>query len=131
MAVYVCVSMIDESTVAVDPVELTETADWSGIGDRGLCVSSTTSSSSSTSRQSGKSRNQIEPGAGSSQWSFIVNGGPFTFGGETYVAGALSGRKIVLVFAQLVDEISPRAGSEYSRLLRTISDFLGHAAGHS
>lgn len=128
MAVYVCVNMLDESTVVVDPVELTETANWSGIGDRGLCVSST---SSRAGRQSEKSRNQIEPGAETSQWSFIVNGGPFTFGGETYVAGALSGRKVVLVFAQLVDEISPRAGSEYSRLLRTISDFLGHAAGHS
>lgn len=41
-------------------------------------------------------------------WRFVVDGGSFTFGGESHRSGARSALKVLLVYARLVDEISLR-----------------------
>ncbi|EXJ65598.1 uncharacterized protein A1O5_11125 [Cladophialophora psammophila CBS 110553] len=116
MAMYICVSHWNDHSYT-EPTELLQSPDWSGIGDEGFCM-----------RSRLEDNDRLATTVNNQAWRFIVQGGAFTFGGETYSPGAVSARKMVLVYAQLVDEISPRPGSEHSRLLRTIGDFLGAAA---
>ncbi|OAP60422.1 hypothetical protein AYL99_05424 [Fonsecaea erecta] len=116
MAMYVCVSP-QNSHSYVQPTELLQRPDWCSIGEEGFCPPSRI-----------EDRDGLAMSMNSLIWRFIVEGGALTFGGETYSPGAASARKVVLVYAQLVDEISPKPGSDHSRLLRTIGDFLGGAA---
>ncbi|KIW35303.1 uncharacterized protein PV07_02006 [Cladophialophora immunda] len=116
MAMYVCISPQNDHSYT-EPTELLHRPDWSSIGDQGFCT-----------RSRVDDRDHLTRSVNDQVRRFITEGGAFTFGGETYSPGAVSARKVVLVYAQLVDEISPRPGSEHSRLLRTIGDFLGGVA---
>ncbi|KAK4941991.1 hypothetical protein LTR10_018172 [Elasticomyces elasticus] len=94
-----------------ESIELLEDIDWTSVGHLGL---------------SGSGSMDVDMLSLSNDQAcrFIGGGGLFTFGGETYSFGAPSARKMVLNYAQLLDEIAPRHGSEHSQLLRTIGDFL-------
>ncbi|KIW46274.1 uncharacterized protein PV06_01955 [Exophiala oligosperma] len=112
MAMYVCANQMT-LTASNEPLELLLRPDWPSVGAEGLStpLHGTAAASSSSNTILTK--------------RFIAEGGPFTFGGEDYIPGPMSARRVVLTYAQLVDEISQRGESEHSRLLRTISDFLG------
>lgn len=115
MAMYICANQTTVATPS-EPLELLLRPDWSSVGAEGFSIFlNGTVAASSTSNTTLTKR-------------FIAEGGPFTFGGEGYTPGAISARRVVLTYSQLVDEISPRGQSEQSRLLRTISDFLGGVA---
>lgn len=97
-----------------DSFELTSNVQWADVCDEGL-----------TKPPSGHKNAPLLPMSQSAK--FVARGGPFSFGGETYPPGAISARKLVLIFAQLFDEIFTRNESEYPKLLRTIGDFFGVA----
>ena len=120
MAIYVFVATMSVASTK-EPLELLQSIDWADVGIEGF----STSLERTSLAQSQSSGNNMLSFGGRPAWAFIIEGGPFTFGSETYTPGATSARKVVLTYAQLLDEISPRGGSEYARLLRTIGDFLG------
>lgn len=120
MAIYVFVGTTNASSTK-EPLELLQSTDWSDVGDEGF---STSLEGNGLAQGESGGSNTLSFG-GRPAWRFIVEGGPFTFGSEAHTPGATSARRVVLTYAQLLDEISPRGGSEYARLLRTIGDFLG------
>ncbi|KAI1619295.1 hypothetical protein EDD37DRAFT_217809 [Exophiala viscosa] len=94
-----------------ESIELLQNVDWAAVGQLGLSGSQSVDGDMWSMSDDQSCR-------------FIGGGGLFTFGGETYSLGAVSARKMVLSYAQLLDEIAPRHDSEHSQLLRTIGDFL-------
>lgn len=94
-----------------ESLELLQNIDWAVIGHEGLSGAQV-------------AETNIPLLSSDHAGRFIGGGGLFTFGGETYSLGAVSARKMALNYAQLLDEIGPRHGSEHSQLLRTIGDFL-------
>lgn len=119
MAMYVFASQMNPALCS-EPLELMLRPDWSSVGADGLSMFLDGTAAAAASASSSSSTTLTK--------RFIAEGAPFTFGGEDYTPGAMSARRVVLTYAQLVDEISQRGESEHSRLLRTISDFLGGVA---
>ncbi|KAK5199359.1 hypothetical protein LTR92_001833 [Exophiala xenobiotica] len=101
-----------DSLYGGEPVDLLQTVDWAVMGNRGFSPSPNSDVSSFVPDQTAACK-------------FVTNGGPFMFGGEVYTFGTRSARRVVLNYAQLMDEIATRTGSEHSQLLRTVGDFLG------
>lgn len=55
---------------------------------------------------------------------FLTQGGSFSLGGEWFDRSAMSARKALLIYAQLLDEINSQGTSEHSRLLRSVADYI-------
>lgn len=120
VAVHV-LAFMDMSQAQTDDFELLQNCDWAEIQSEGLIDLPLAANLSATPTFPAKS----------AAWRFITQGGPFTFGGETYISGGGCARKVVLNYAQLLDEIATQNESEYSQLLRTIGDFLGAVENNS
>lgn len=43
---------------------------------------------------------------------------------ERFDRSAMSARKVLLIYAQLLDEINSQGTSEHSRLLRSVADYI-------
>lgn len=99
--------------------EIVKDINWSTVGGEGLFKISEPSNMIPCQNNSGQHSDSscvIK--------KFIKDGGPISFAGEIYRGRGPTARKVLLNYAHLLDEIARWNGSEYSQLLRTISDFL-------
>lgn len=91
-------------------LELLSDVDWTVVGAEGLVETE----AHSTTRTDNAAVN------------FIRLGGPITMDGETYPGGARSAQRVLLDFASLLDDMKKWRIGDYSRLLYTISENIGH-----
>lgn len=119
MGVFFLLSRKTSSIAVNPPIELLGAIDWGVVGNTGLDTNDTVPYYVYPSIQGAQQGN-------ASVTTFIRESGPMTFGGEEFEHCPQSARKVVLLFAQLLEEISLPERFEYTHLLKTIADFFIH-----
>ncbi|PVH77026.1 hypothetical protein DL98DRAFT_464261 [Cadophora sp. DSE1049] len=121
LGMYVFVVAPGEEDHNNNVFELLQDIDWVAIDDDGMrhTPAEHNPSSSHTERQQ-----PPESVADNAARDFIQHGGPISFSKEDQVGGAPGARKILLSYMHLLDDLGKWRGSRYSRLLRTMSDFV-------
>lgn len=90
--------------------ELLSDVDWRVIGAEGLV----------------EPESQLTTRTDNAAVNFIRSGGPITIDGESCYGGARSSQRVLLDFASLLDDMKKWRIGDYSRLLYTISENIGH-----
>ncbi|KAH7412944.1 hypothetical protein BKA64DRAFT_567059 [Cadophora sp. MPI-SDFR-AT-0126] len=101
--------------------ELLQDIDWVAIDDKGMRH---TPAEQDLSASRMESQQPTELAAYNAAREFIQYGGPISFSKEDQIGGAPAARKILLSYMHLLDDLGKWRGSRYSRLLRTMSDFV-------
>jgi hypothetical protein len=106
----------DESSL---PLEVLQEIDWSAVGGDGLFDTSDASKGYQCSHTSLRHMRSC-----CAARHYIAHGGLISFDGEIQRKGKLATQKMLVCFAHLIDEVSNRQVSEYSQLLRALSDLI-------
>lgn len=119
LGLYLFVNPFAGETASSLPFEVLQDINWAGVGSSGLLDSPDASMARKCSHGSSQ---QLYSCCAAQQ--FIGHGGVIAFAGDIQRGGVAATRKILLDYAHLIDEVTNWQGSEYSQLLRALSDSI-------
>ncbi|KAF2796759.1 hypothetical protein K505DRAFT_157088 [Melanomma pulvis-pyrius CBS 109.77] len=117
LSLYLFVTGPETATLGAPAFDLLNKVDWAVVEGLGLV---TPTESPSDLSSDGPRRLDSSNAAR----DFVRYGGPVSFAGEFQKVGGVIARKVLLKYAHLLDDFGKLDGSRYSRLLRTMSDFV-------
>lgn len=119
LGLYLFVTPLKKENTSAPPFEVLQEIDWAAVGSDGLLDSPDASIAYKCIHSSSQ---QLYSCCTAQQ--FIGHGGIIAFAGDIQRGGATATRKILLDYAHLIDEVTNWQGSEYSQLLRALSESI-------
>ncbi|KAH6698296.1 hypothetical protein BKA61DRAFT_682679 [Leptodontidium sp. MPI-SDFR-AT-0119] len=121
LGMYVFVVRPGEEDYNTQVFELLQDIDWVAIDGDGM---GHTPAEQNPSASRMEYQQPPDLAANNAAREFIQHGGSISFSKEDQLGGAPAARKILLSYMHLLDDLGRWRGSRYSRLLRTMSDFV-------